>query len=96
MDDVGGSDFPVREALYIFPLDWQRNRISDGLFTVESDRADVVKLGEMALSSKIQHLRQRGLLSHYRFYLACRPRPGKLPKLPTYGRQQLWLYNCGV
>ncbi|CAJ1389356.1 unnamed protein product [Effrenium voratum] len=62
------------EALYIFPLDWQRNLISDGLFTVESDRAGVVKLGEMALHSKIQHLRQRGPLSHYRFHLANRPR----------------------
>lgn len=66
--------FSDREALYIFPLDWQRNLISDGLFTVESDRAGVVKLGEMALRSKIQHLRQWGPLSQYRFYLACRPR----------------------
>ncbi|CAJ1453513.1 unnamed protein product [Effrenium voratum] len=62
------------EALYIFPLDWQRNLISDGLFTVESDRAGVVKLGEMALRSKLQHLREWGPLSHYRFYLANRPR----------------------
>ena len=66
--------FSDLEALYIFPLDWQRNLISDGLFTVESDRAAVVKLGEMALMSKIQHLRDWGPLSHYRFYLACRPR----------------------
>ena len=66
--------FSEWEALYIFPLDWQRNLISNGKFTVESDRAEVVKLGEMALQSKIQHLREEGPLAYYRFYLACRPR----------------------
>ena len=35
----------------MFPLDWQRNLIADGRFTVESDRATVVKLGEVALES---------------------------------------------
>ena len=35
----------------MFPLVWQRNLIADGLFTVESDRAVVVKLGEAALES---------------------------------------------
>ena len=35
----------------MFPLDWQRNLIADGRFTVESDRAVVVKLGEAALAS---------------------------------------------
>jgi hypothetical protein len=43
------------------------------LFTVESDRAVVVKLGEMALNSKISHLRKSGMLTEYRFYLARRP-----------------------
>jgi hypothetical protein len=33
----------------------------------------VVKLGEMALKSKIQHLRVAGPLTEYRFYLARRP-----------------------
>ena len=35
----------------MFPLDWQRNLIADGRFTVESDRSTVVKLGEVALQS---------------------------------------------
>ena len=65
--------FSVKEALYIVPSDWQRNLIADGLFTVESDRAQVVKLGEMAMASKIQHLRQWGPMSQYRFYLARSP-----------------------
>ena len=65
--------FSVKEALYIVPSDWQRNLIADGLFTVESDRAQVVKLGEMAMASKIQHLRQWGPMSQYRFYLARWP-----------------------
>ncbi|CAJ1380800.1 unnamed protein product [Effrenium voratum] len=62
--------FSDREALYMFPLDWQRNLISDGLFTVERDRAEVVRLGETTLRNKIQHLREWGPLSHYRFYLS--------------------------
>lgn len=62
--------FSPKEAEFIFPLDWQENRISDGLFTVESDRAEVVKLGEMALTSKLDHLRFHGPFTHYRFYLA--------------------------
>ena len=66
--------FSAREALFILPMDWQRNLISDGLFTVESDRAVVVKLGEMALSSKIEHLCQLGPLVDYRFHLAQQPR----------------------
>ena len=65
---------PERETLYILSLDWQRNLISDGLFTVESDRAVVVKLGEMALQSKKQHLNELGPLTDYRFHLAQQPR----------------------
>lgn len=65
--------FSAQEAEFIFPMDWQQNRISDGLFTVESDREEVAKLGEMALRSKLGHLRVHGPLSHYRFYLARRP-----------------------
>ena len=38
----------------MFPLDWQRNLIADGRFTVESDRATVVKLGEVALESAME------------------------------------------
>ena len=30
----------------MFPLDWQRNLIADGCFTVEGDRSTVVKLGD--------------------------------------------------
>jgi hypothetical protein len=37
----------------MFPLDWQRNLIADGRFTVESDRSTVVKLGEVALHSAL-------------------------------------------
>ncbi|OLP98573.1 hypothetical protein AK812_SmicGene18923 [Symbiodinium microadriaticum] len=62
------------EAEYMFPLDWQHNLISEGDFTVESDRSTVVKLGDMAVMSKIQHLSDEGPLSHFRFYLALRPR----------------------
>ncbi|CAK9071054.1 unnamed protein product [Durusdinium trenchii] len=62
------------DAELMFPLVWQRNLIADGLFTVESDRAVVVKLGEAALESKLETLHIEGPVSHYRFYLACRPR----------------------
>ncbi|CAK9019538.1 unnamed protein product [Durusdinium trenchii] len=64
--------FSAKEAEFIFPLDWQQSRISDGAFTVESDREEVVKLGEMALKSKLDHLKSHGRLTHYRFYLAWR------------------------
>eukprot|EP00913_Durusdinium_trenchii_P007873 g7387.t1 len=66
----GGTE--AKEAEFIFPLDWQQSRISDGAFTVESDREEVVKLGEMALKSKLDHLKSHGRLTHYRFYLAWR------------------------
>ena len=66
--------FSAREALYIVPLDWQKNLISDGLFTVERDRSIVVKLGETALRSKIEHLQRWGPLTDYRFHLAQEPR----------------------
>eukprot|EP00439_Symbiodinium_sp_Y106_P052250 s2042_g7.t1 len=62
------------EAEYMFAMDWQQNLISEGDFTVESDRSAVVKLGDMAVMSKIQHLSDHGPLSHFRFYLALRPR----------------------
>ena len=65
---------PRKKTLYILSLDWQRNLISDGLFTVESDRAVVVKLGEMALQSKKQHLNELGPLTDYRFHLSQQPR----------------------
>ena len=58
----------------MFPLDWQSNSIVEGEFTVESDRAAVVQLGEMAVRSKLQHLQDYGPLHHYRFYLALRPK----------------------
>lgn len=66
--------FSAREALYILPLDWQRSLISDGLFTVEEDRAVVVKLGEAAVNSKIEHLSKWGPLVDYRFHLAQQPK----------------------
>jgi len=43
-------------------LDWQHNNIADGEFTVEDDRAVVVKLGEMAAAGKIQHLWHSGVI----------------------------------
>ena len=58
------------EAEFMFQLDWQHNNIADGEFTVEDDRAVVVKLGEMAAAGKIQHLWYAGPLHDYRFYLA--------------------------
>ena len=61
------------EAEFMFPLDWQHSSIVEGDFTVEADRAEVVRLGEMAVESKIQHLQSNGPLSHYRFYAALRP-----------------------
>ena len=60
------------EAEFMFPLDWQHNSIVEGNFTVEADRAEVVRLGEMAVESKIKHLQDNGPLSHYRFYAAMR------------------------
>mmetsp|Transcript_70773 Transcript_70773/g.166057 ORF Transcript_70773/g.166057 Transcript_70773/m.166057 type:complete len:577 (+) Transcript_70773:42-1772(+) len=66
--------YSAREAEFIFPLDWQQNSIVEGDFTVESDRAAVAKLGEIAVESKIRHLRAFGPLVHYRFYMAQRPR----------------------
>ncbi|CAE7218198.1 Ank3 [Symbiodinium sp. CCMP2456] len=64
--------YSAREAQFIFPLDWQQNLIADGQFTVESDREAVVRLGEMAVESKIQHLAVEGPLKGYRFYKAMR------------------------
>ena len=42
----------------MFSLNWQRHKILEGNFTVEDDRAVVGKLGEVALDSKIEHLRR--------------------------------------
>ena len=64
--------YSAKEAEYMFPLNWQHNAIADGEFTVESDRATVIKLGEVAVQSKIDHLSSEGPLSSYRFYLAGR------------------------
>lgn len=66
--------FSDREALYMFPLDWQKNPISDGAFTVEADRREVTKLGQDALEAKMSYLKQEGPLEHYRFYLASKPK----------------------
>lgn len=66
--------FSDSEAEYMSPLNWQQNTISEGDFTVEEDRAVVVKLGEAAVNSKIQHLSCHGPLSHCRFYMAQRPK----------------------
>ena len=64
--------YSAKEAEYMYPLDWQLNAIADGEFTVESDRAAVIKLGDVAVRSKIRHLSSEGPLSSYRFYLANR------------------------
>jgi len=65
--------YSATEAEYMFPLDWQHSLISEGEFTVESDRATVVRLGEMAVESKIKHLSISGPLPHFRFFLAFQP-----------------------
>ncbi|CAK9051405.1 Receptor-interacting serine/threonine-protein kinase 4 (Ankyrin repeat domain-containing protein 3) (PKC-delta-interacting protein kinase) [Durusdinium trenchii] len=62
------------EVEFMFALNWQHNSISNGQFTVESDRAVVVQLGHLALQSKIQYLSQKGPLWAYRFYSALIPR----------------------
>ncbi|CAK9019528.1 unnamed protein product [Durusdinium trenchii] len=63
------------EAEFMFPLDWQDSTIAAGAFTVEADREVVMKLGQVALDSKIESLSTSGPnLDLYRFYLACRPR----------------------
>ena len=41
---------------------------------MESDRAEVVKLGEVALRSKVEYLQEFGPLTDYRFHLAQQPR----------------------
>ena len=66
--------FSAGEGEFVSPLDWQSNSVAEGNFTVEADRAVVVRLGEMAVESKIRHLQQNGPLSHYRFYSALRPK----------------------
>eukprot|EP00913_Durusdinium_trenchii_P002296 g2120.t1 len=66
--------FSTLEAEYMSALNWQQNTIAEGDFTVEKDRAVVVKLGEVAVESKIEHLSREGPLSHCRFYLAHRPK----------------------
>lgn len=58
------------EAEFMFYLDWQQNNISDGTFTVEADRSVVVRLGEIAVESKLKHVRCSGPLDFYRFYSA--------------------------
>ena len=64
--------YTALEAEFMFPMDWQHNSIVEGNFTVEADRAQVVRLGEMAVESKIKHLQANGPLTHYRFYAAMR------------------------
>ncbi|CAJ1372276.1 unnamed protein product [Effrenium voratum] len=79
--------FSAREAEFMSPLNWQRHTVAEGDFTVERDREVVVKLGEAAVESKIQHLSRVGPLSHCRFYMAHRP------KLLGQARQHLDLHT---
>ncbi|CAJ1334485.1 unnamed protein product [Effrenium voratum] len=62
-----------QESEFMFSLNWQRHKILEGNFTVEDDRAVVGKLGEVALDSKIEHLRRTGDVTLYRYYIAFRP-----------------------
>lgn len=62
------------EVEFMFALNWQHNRISDGQFTVEADRKVVVQLGHLALQCKIEQLSKIGPLNSYRFYTASMPR----------------------
>eukprot|EP00434_Breviolum_minutum_P024972 symbB.v1.2.022058.t1/scaffold1941.1/size95522/4 len=65
--------YSTKESQFMYPRQWQENTIDKGDFTVESDRAMVVKLGEMAVEHKLQNLSDGGPLSLYRFFLAMRP-----------------------
>jgi len=67
----------------MFPLDWQHNTIAEGEFTVEADRAVVVKLGEAALENKIKHLSSTdATMSLYRFFVASKAHLLGRPCLP--------------
>ena len=66
--------YSATEAEFMSPLEWQNNTIVEGDFTVEADRLVVVRLGEMAVESKIRHLQANGPLNHFRFYAALRPK----------------------
>ncbi|CAE7633847.1 unnamed protein product [Symbiodinium sp. CCMP2592] len=61
--------YSATEAEFLSPLDWHNRSIVEGEFTVEADRKAVVRLGEVAVESKIRHLQEQG----YRFYTALRP-----------------------
>ncbi|CAJ1372278.1 unnamed protein product [Effrenium voratum] len=66
--------YSKEELEFMYPLQWQQHSITTGNFTVESDREVVVKLGELALRSKIEYLSKAGPLSQFRFYLSQVPR----------------------
>ncbi|CAE7763572.1 ANK1 [Symbiodinium sp. CCMP2592] len=61
------------EVKFIHPFDWQANRICDGEFTVEEDRAEVSQLGAVALARKMAFLASHGMWDVYRFFVAQRP-----------------------
>lgn len=65
--------YSATEAEFLSPLDWHNRSIVEGEFTVEADRKAVVRLGEVAVESKIRHLQENGPLNQYRFYAALRP-----------------------
>jgi len=59
-----------KEAKFMYVLEWLKNTIVCGDFTVEADRAVVAHLGETALKVRLQQLRKSGALSTYRFFIA--------------------------
>ena len=52
---------------------WQANRIREGDFTVEEDRAEVSQLGAVALARKMTFLASRSMWDVYRFFVAQSP-----------------------
>lgn len=61
------------EVKFIHPFDWQANRIREGDFTVEEDRAEVSQLGAVALARKMTFLASRSMWDVYRFFVAQSP-----------------------
>eukprot|EP00439_Symbiodinium_sp_Y106_P021187 s1799_g2.t1 len=65
-----GNIFYVYEIIVVYSAtETEFLSIVEGEFTVEADRKAVVRLGEVAVESKIRHLQEHG----YRFYTALRP-----------------------
>ncbi|CAL1125998.1 unnamed protein product [Cladocopium goreaui] len=62
--------FSEKEAKFMLALEWLKNSVVSGDFTVEADRFVVAKLAERALKRKISKLKTSGPVNKYRFYVA--------------------------